>query len=223
MSLPDIIGPISPNGNSMEGIIHFIRQIVPNPISSGIVKATSSGSYLTTNVNDTILSSDTTEWASYDNPDSFIQFDFYDRFVHLTHYSFRGRYQYTFARVWCLYGFNSGEEEDSSKWIRLDLNTSLGSPFCEPHYFDDCGNDNIGTFQIYPHTEGFRYLRWVLVVSSHPTANHISMRGIELFGTVSFNRGANSIATYYLSCNNILGHIFILRFPLFFVLSTLSL
>ena len=42
MSLPDIIGPISPDGDDMNGIFYHIRQTIPDPISSGIIKVSAS-------------------------------------------------------------------------------------------------------------------------------------------------------------------------------------
>ena len=40
MTIPDQIGPIFPDVNSMNGIISLIRGIIPDPISAGIITAT---------------------------------------------------------------------------------------------------------------------------------------------------------------------------------------
>ena len=187
MTLPDQIGPIFPDGNSMNGIISMIRGIIPDPISAGIVTATANhvGSG---EINNMILSSASTYWQSYSSPDSYIQFDFHDRYLFPTHYSFRGFSGTNYARSWYLYGFNSGEESDVSKWFLLGNDTSEGSSYCEPLSSGlYCGNNNIGTFSVRPTIDGFRYFRWVLSQCSNPSRNQISIRGIELFGFLSLN------------------------------------
>ena len=183
MTLPDQIGPILPAGNSMNGIISKIREIIPDPVSSGIVSATaSSGSA----PNSMILSSETTSWQISNPSDIYIQFDFHDRYLFPTHYSFRGYNSKWYARVWTLYGFNAGQESDNSLWNLLSLDTSEGTNYCEPlDEIKACGNNNIGTFSVHPTTQGFRSFRWVLKQCSNPTVNYMGMRGIKLFGILS--------------------------------------
>ena len=182
MSLPDIIGPISPNGDDMNGIIYHIRQIIPNPISSGIIQVSSCETH-NGNANDMVLCSESIYWQSKSIAGSFIQFDFINRFLKPTHYSLRGWENSCYAKRWKIFGFNSGEETDNSKWFLLGENTSVGSNFCGGSTY--CGSNNIGTFSVRVSDIGFRYFRLITEEPSCSGSYHMSMRGIDLFGTLS--------------------------------------
>ena len=224
MTLPDPIGPILPEGNSMDGLISKIREIIHDPVSSGIVTATTSGQSVLRNSNDTILSSETTEWSSTSTANAYIQFDFHEHFVFPTHYSFRGRSGYTYARSWYFYGFNGGEETDNSKWFLLGDNTSEGTNYCEPLDGYYCGNYNIGTFTVIPSNKGFRYFRWILKQCSSSSYDYIALRGIELFGTLSSNPYFSTSHTTHLSRYECITNSILVTSPnLIFIFSLLSL
>ena len=208
MSLPDVIGPISPNGDDMNGIIYTIRQTISDPISSGIIKATGTGS---SNPNNVVLSSSSSYWGSSNSIGSYIQFEFINRHLKPTHYSFRGCLGLCFAKTWKLFGFNDGEENDDSKWILLGDNASSGSSYCEPRSGEGCGNENVGTFSVLPTNIGFRYFRWTLKECSCSGNYHMTYRGIDLFGTLSTNQNhfSESIADKCSKCAEAI-HLYIL-------------
>ena len=127
-------------------------------------------------------------WEYYTSVNSlekaYIIFRFPGRFLFPTQYTLRGRYDWYYQKKWTVHGYNSGEENDSSKWTLLGNNESTADTFCGNG--PTCNsNNNPTTFSLIPTNKGFEYIRFQTTESYSSSNVYFITSATEFFGTLS--------------------------------------
>ena len=198
MSLPSIVGPKNPTGNTLSGIINEIhtRYNIDNPVSKGIIKATSSSGSIAGSVN-TIANWDQTYFRIYSSSSVYVQMQFINRYIFPTAYSFRGVIpsdQYCYAKKWKVLGFNKEEENSPSMWSTLDEDASTSGSYCGTS--THCSGRNNETFLLKNVNKGYQCIRWTPSSSSCGNSDmYFAASAIEVYGTLSTSKSIKRART----------------------------
>lgn len=167
--------------NAFEGIIDYLTKKSGGNVSlNGTVKVLSS----TTNCighsahHSVELHNDDVNFASANNPNSWLQFEFTGKKVHPTHYSIKSRTDCDCDHPinWLIQGSNTGHESD---WTTLDTRINERS----------LSRQNVQqTFDINEQSGDYRYLR-ILQNGINSSNNHyLTLSALEFFGTLSYDQ-----------------------------------
>ena len=178
MSLADPL-TIKYEGKPLEGIVKHIKSIYSDPIGSNIIATeaqTSDAKYLVT----------WNEMTSFScNEKAYSLFRFPGRFLFPTHYTITGVFDWYYQKKWTIHGYNSGEENDKSKWTLLGENESTSDKFCGTA--EKCNSNTPATYSMKPTNKGFEFIRFQSEISSHSDASYsyFITSATEFFGTLS--------------------------------------
>ena len=180
MKIPDPI-VVQENGAPFEGIINEIKKYSSDPISENIVVPSSSGNSAGHNCAVTWAG----VWSSMPGAaNAFLEIRFPGRFLFATHYTIRGcSDSCIYQKKWILFGFNSNEVSDASKWTTLAENESTADTFCGSSSTCSGGKEST-IFSIKPINKGFEYVRFKTTASSSSSIYFITS-AIEFFGRLS--------------------------------------
>lgn len=167
-------------GHEFDGLIHHLwDEYGENPIEEGVIKVMAS-STLTGNVNNLFEYSDFSSflcWNLRNELDGYVEVDFCDHRVNISHYSMRtptdGGYDNDYPKTWSLEGSNDG-----IRWKLLDKRINDESLH---------GEDLTATFECENVTnESFRYIRLYQRGTSHFSGGYQSymyISTLEFFGS----------------------------------------
>ena len=199
--IPDTLNAAE-NGDPMSGIIKKLYGYSSDLINDNIVVASGTPSCPSCG---TVSYSVTWEgdFSSGGIPNNFIIIRFPGRFLYPTHYTIRGvSKSWCFQKKWSVYGYNSGEENDESKWKLLAQNESTADTFCGNN--DACiTTKKATTFSVKQVNKGFEYIRFNTTEATQGCSSFITS-GIEFFGTLSTNGRLNlnskKVVSIYRKC-----------------------
>lgn len=176
--IPKIIGPISPKGNTLEGIVYQVKKYIEKPAKSQVIIPRGSNWDNNYPVSNTIDWDG--DWASGKN-DPILEIDFGKRKICPTHYSIRGTsISWCFSKEWNLYGYNNNTKTSSRTLLSSDHGDE--NSFCGDT--SDCSGRGISTFALNRKRSGcFRFLRFETTVSSCPTY-HFTTSGLDFYGVL---------------------------------------
>lgn len=188
MTLPNVIGPINPNGNTLSGIINEIKNKYgfKDPISSKFVIPNSS--YVNPgNVETVVLwNANTFRTRLKSSEDVFVELWFPNRYLYITAYSLQGISDNTiyYQKEWKVEGYNQGEENVRSKWVLLAENTSSQGDFCGTGAY--CSGKKIATFTTKKVNKGFQYIRFTGTQNSYEDGFlTFAASAIDVYGTLT--------------------------------------
>ena len=192
MKLPIVIGPIEPNGNTLEGIFNEIKTkySISNPIKSRIVVPSASSNCYNSDPNTLVLWNYQYWLSNISDEIPYAQLHFPGRKLQITSYSLRGvtgtENGYYYQKKWKVEGFNEGEEEDKNKWDILAENTSSEGDFCGTGY--SCKSQSIATFSTKKTRKAYSYFRWTALEPSHSNYLRFATSAIEVYGTLFLSK-----------------------------------
>ena len=200
MKIPDPI-VVQENGAPLEGIINEIKKYSDDPISENIVVPSSSGKNAG---DDDYAVTWAGDWSSPSGEaNAFLEIRFPGRYLFATHYTIRGASSsyWTYQKEWTLFGFNSNEVSDASKWTTLAENESTADTFCGSGSLCSGGKKST-IFSIKPINKGFEYVRFETTASSSSNLIFITS-AIEFFGRLSSSpnqKKSKCVVSIYRKC-----------------------
>ena len=178
---------ICPKGKDMDGIFDYFIKKKIDPITS-FVTVKVAESFSTTDPTSVIYwKNGNGRWASNNSvitdKEQYYALDFGTNSLIMTHFSFKGYYDYGFATIFDLYGLKGFDE-----WKRIQ--TFNSKDYCNKTLINGvmhCGEENVETWKL--DTPGYyNAYKWVLVEGSDPEkSSHLSMQGIDIFGQLNPN------------------------------------
>lgn len=165
------------DGNSLNGIIHYLTQTSGGNVGdNGTVAISSSsenGSYVAKNAVDFESENVQNYFQSIDQSNSWLKYDFKERKVCPTHYSIRTRriYNNNHPKTWVIEGSNTGKDNE---WEILDTKSGITSLL---------GLNRTQTFDIKSNTNQFyRFLRIRQTGKNSFNCDYLTIDSLEYFG-----------------------------------------